>query len=353
MSIRLVSSDLSDLRGLRMPAEGSPHERTLIAFPCRKDFWRDRLRQGQLAWSHVARTIAEYEPVTMLARPEDLELAADLCAHPNVNVVGIPLDDAWLRDCAPIYVTGHDVDATPRRVAVDFGFNGWGEKFVPFDTDDQVPRRLTELAGHDTVHVPMILEGGSITVDGEGTLITTEQCLLNMNRNPDLTRREIEHVLESSLGVEKVIWIPYSIDDRDTDGHIDLVAMFIDGGRVLWQNCSDKSDPEYERLAISRRCLVGTEDARGRPLELVELPVLPYCEVAGERFPVPYCNLYLCNGAVIVPITGHEADTDMLDIIASCYPGRDVVGVPGDIIAYGGGGPHCMTQQVPVFPSPP
>lgn len=335
-----------------MPAESSPHERTLIAFPCRREFWGDRLREGQLAWSHVARTIANYEPVTMFARPHDTELAADLCAHPNVEIVSIPLDDAWLRDTAPIYVTGHGTNGAARRVAVDFGFNGWGEKFVPFDSDDEIARRWTELVGHDTVHVPMILEGGAITVDGEGTLITTEQCLLNMNRNPTMSRRQIEQVLEASLGVEKVIWIPYSIDDRDTDSHVDLVAMFIEGGRVLWQNCNDTNDPEHERLAISRRCLIGTEDARGRPLELVELPVLPYCEVAGERFPVPYCNLYLCNGAVIVPVTGHAADNDMLDIIGSCYPGRDVVGVPGDIIAFGGGGPHCTTQQVPVMPSP-
>ena len=333
-----------------MPAETANHERTLIAFPCREDFWRDRLREGQLAWSHVARTIANFEPVTVFARPQDAEVAADLCSHANLDVVEMPLDDAWLRDTAPIYVAGYDADGTPRRVAVDFGFNGWGEKFVPFDTDDDIPRRWTEVADHDTVRVPMILEGGSITVDGEGTLLTTEQCLLNMNRNPEMSRRQIESMLSASLGVDKIIWIPYSIDDRDTDSHIDLVAIFIEGGKVLWQNCSDRDDPEYDRLAISRRCLIGTEDAHGRPLELVELPVLPYCEVAGQRFPVPYCNLYICNGAVIVPVTGHAADQDMLDIIRSCYPGREVVGVPGDIIAYGGGGPHCTTQQVPSLP---
>jgi agmatine deiminase len=348
---RLESSDLSELSALRMPAESSPHERTLIAFPCRAELWKGRLRDGQLAWTHLARTVAEFEPVTMLARKEDCELASDLCAHNNVTIVEMPLDDSWLRDTAPIYVTGHAPDGRPRRVGVDFSFNGWGEKYLPFETDDAIPSRWTAYAGHDTIRVPMILEGGSITIDGEGTLITTEQCLLNMNRNPSMLRRDIERMLGATLGIEKVIWIPYSIDDRDTDSHVDLVAMFIEGGRVLWQNCSDPNDPEFERLAISRRCLKGAEDARGRDLELVELDVLPYCEVDGERLPVPYGNLYLCNGGVIVPVTGHAADDDMLAIIGSCFPDRKVVGVPGDIIAFGGGGPHCATQQIPVLPA--
>jgi agmatine deiminase len=336
-----------------MPAESSPHERTLIAFPCRSELWKGRLREGQLAWAHLARTIADFEPVTMLARPQDVELANDLCAHNNVSIVEIPLDDSWLRDTAPIYVTGHTPGGEPRRIAVDFAFNGWGEKYLPFDTDDAIPSRWAAHAGHDIVRAPMVLEGGSITVDGEGTLITTEQCLLNPNRNPTLTRRQIEQTLGATLGIEKVIWIPYAIDDRDTDSHIDLVAMYISGGRVLWQHCSDPNDPEHARLNISRRCLDGAEDARGRAIELVDLPVLPYCEIDGERLPVPYANLYLCNGGVIVPVTGHPADHDMLDIIAECFPQRRVVGVPGAIIAFGGGGPHCATQQIPQVPQLP
>lgn len=337
---------------MAMPAESSPHERTLIAFPCRHELWRGRLYEGQLAWAHLARTIADFEPVTMLANPADAASASDLCAHPNIDVVEIALDDSWLRDTAPIYVTGHAADGTPRRVGVDFSFNGWGGKYLPCDNDDAIAQRWTEHAGHERVRAPMVLEGGAITVDGEGTLITTEQCLLNSNRNPDLSRREIEETLGAALGIEKVIWIPYSIDDRDTDSHVDLVAMFIEGGRLLWQGCSDRNDPEFDRLAISRRCLLGAQDARGRALELVDLPVLPYCEIDGERLPVPYANLYLCNGGVIVPVCGHPADGDMLDIIASCFPDRRVVGVPGEIIAFGGGGPHCTTQQVPALPVP-
>ncbi len=330
------------LAGFLMPAESAPHERTLIAFPCREELWKGRLRDGQLAWTHVARTIADYEPVTMLARPDDAALAEDLCAQSNVEVVEMPLDDSWLRDTAPIYVTR----GTERR-ALDFGFNGWGSKYLPCDNDNAIPARWAAHAGHETIRVPMILEGGSITVDGAGTLITTEQCLLNPNRNPSMSRAQIEATLATTLGAERIIWLPYAIDDRDTDGHVDLVAMFIEPGRILWQGCDDLHDPEHERLSISRRCLDGAVDATGRAIEIVDLPTLPYCDVDGERLPVPYANLYLCNGAVIVPVTGHAADRSALATIGNCWPDRDVVPVPGGIIAFGGGGPHCMTQQIP------
>jgi agmatine deiminase len=328
-----------------MPAEFAPHERTMMGFPCRTELWGRRLREAQLAWAALARTIADFEPVTMLARPADAELAAALCAHGNVDVIEIPLDDSWLRDTGPIYVT-----APGRRVAMDFRFNGWGGRYVPFDSDDAVPRRWSARRDEERIAVDLVLEGGAITVDGEGTLITTEQCLLHPNRNPDRTRADIEAALRESLGVETIVWLPYAIDDRDTDGHVDLVAMFIEPGRVLWQGCEDRRDPEHDRLATSRRVLARTVDAVGRALEVVDVPVLPYCEVDGLRLPVPYANAYLCNGAVIVPVTGHAADDDMLDIIRGAWPDRAVVPVPGEIIAFGGGGPHCTTQQIPAVP---
>jgi agmatine deiminase len=358
----------AELQGLAMPAEWAPHERTIIAFPNRREQWGNRLREGQQAWAHVARTIAEFEPVSLLATARDAETAAELAAHPNVTIVEMPLNDAWLRDTAPIYVTGPAAASTvastttpttapttklsssgKRRVGLDFTFNGWGNKYVPHDDDDRIPSRWTAHNGDERYQVNMILEGGSITVDGDGTVVTTEQCLLNPNRNPHLSRREIEDTLCASLGVTKVIWVPYAIDDRDTDGHIDIVAAFIEPGKILWQGCDNPHDAEYTRLAISRRCLNGAADAAGRALKIVDVPVLPYVEIEGERLPAPYANLYICNGAVIVPVTGHPADDDMLSIIADAWPDRKIVGVPGDIIAYGGGGPHCITQQIPAI----
>lgn len=326
-----------------MPHEGDPHERTLIAWPCRSDLWRGRLAEGRLAVAALVRAVARFEPVSVLARPEDVDGAVALAGAPDVEVVPLPLDDSWMRDTGPVWVTGGG-----RRVAMDFRFNGWGEKYVPYADDDAIPQRWCARRGEERVRVDLVLEGGSVAVDGEGTLVTTEQCLLHPNRNPDRTRAAIERALSSALGVSVVVWLPWSLDDRDTDGHVDLVAVCARPGIWLFQGCADRQDTEHERLAISRRCLSGATDASGREITVIDLPELPYVSLDGERLPVPYCNLYLCNGAVIVPVTGHRADAEALATIGAAFPGRTVVPVDGAWLAYGGGGPHCMTQQVPL-----
>lgn len=332
--------------GLRMPHEGAPHERTLVAWPCRPELWRGHLAEGRRAVAELVRTVARFEPVTLLARPEDVDEAADLAAGGRVEVVALPLDDSWLRDTAPTWVVGRG-----GRVAVDFRFNGWGGRFAPHDDDDRIPERWCDRTGERRRRVDLVLEGGSIAVDGEGTLVTTEQCLLHPNRNPHRTRAGIEAVLRDELGVSTIVWLPFGLDDRDTDGHVDLVAACARPGTWLFQGCDDPADPEHERLAVSRRCLHEAVDAGGRPIEVVDLPTLPYVEIDGERLPVPYLNLYLCNGGVIVPVTGHPADHDALATIAHAFPGRAVVPIEGAWIAFGGGGPHCLTQQVPAVPA--
>lgn len=329
-----------------MPAEWEPHERTIMGFPCHQAQWGEHLLDGRQAWAEVARTVAEFEPVSMLARPSDADLAADLCAHDNIEIVEMDLDDAWLRDIGPIYGVNSD---RSKRVGFDPIFNVWGNLYEARGFDDRVASRWCAGRGESTVRVPFVLEGGAIAVDGEGTVFTTEQCLLHPNRNPDLARVDIEANLRAMLGVGTVVWLPYSIDDRDTDGHVDLVLVPVRPGVVLYQGCADTDDPEHERLSISRRCLDRSIDAKGRPTQIIDLPILPYAEIFGARMPVPYGNLYVCNGAVIVPVTGHPADADMLDIIRAAFPRREVVGVPGAMIAYGGGGPHCITQQVPAL----
>jgi agmatine deiminase len=194
----------------------------------------------------------------------------------------------------------------------------------------------------------MVLEGGAVAVDGAGTVVTTEQCLLHPNRNPDLTRTQIEAGLRRALAARTVVWIPFGlVDDDDTDGHVDNVAAFTGPATVLAQGCDDPAEPDHDRLRINHRCLEGTPDAQGAPLRVTEVPVLPFAEVAGRRVAVPYLNLYVCNGGVVVPVCGHPADDEMLGIIADAFPGRAVVPVPGETLAFGGGGPHCVTQQVP------
>jgi agmatine deiminase len=329
--------------GLHMPAEWSPHERTIMTWPARRALWGDRLAEAGEVYALVARTIAEHEPVTMVADPPDAEAAAAACG-PSVEVTEIGIDDSWARDSGPIGVIGAD----GRRAAVDFVFNGWGRKFAPWDRDDALARHLARRLGLARYRAPFVLEGGAVAVDGEGTAIVTEQCLLHPNRNPNLTRRQIEQGLGDYLGVERVIWIPFGLAaDDDTDGHVDNVACFTARGAVLLQGCDDDGSPDNDRLAINRRCLEGAIDAGGRAIEVAEVPVLPVVATARGPRPVPYLNFYVANGVVVVPVSGHPADDEALAQIGACYRGRAVVGVPGTVLALGGGGVHCVTQQVP------
>ena len=345
---------------VRVPPEWEPHERTIICWPARDDLWGDLRDRAVDDYAAVVAAVAEFEPVTVIADPRYGDEATARCAaavtgsHP-VEVVEVPIDDSWSRDSGPI----HGFDDQGRRVVSGVTFNGWGRRFEPFDRDALLARRWAERSGDPVVEirataeggeaVPFVLEGGSVTVDGSGTVVTTEQCLLHPNRNPLVNRAGIEAALGDSLGATAVVWMPYGLVlDHDTDGHVDNVAAFIRSGVVLARTCDDSTEPDHDRLTIDVRCLRGATDARGEPLQVVEVPVLPFAEIGGERVVVPYLNLYLCNGGALVPVSGHPADDEMLSLIAEQLPGRRVVPVPGTTLAFGGGGPHCITQQVPL-----
>lgn len=323
---------------MRAPAEWEPHERTAMGWPCRLELWGETIEQARADYAAVANAVAAFEPVTMIANPGEDPARARAACGDGVEIVELPLDDSWLRDCGPIYVYGDD----GRRVAVHFRFNGWGEKFAPWDRDAAVGGLIATQLGDEVVPAPIVLEGGSILTDGTGTLLTTEQCLLNPNRNPSLSREEIEQALRDHLGVQRIVWLGQGlVEDRDTDGHVDLIAAFVAPGRVLLQTV-DPGNPNYEN------CRENDARLRAAGIEVVELPCLPYDTVAGETVAASYLNFYLCNGAVIVPVSGAESDAAALDIIDRAYPDREVVPVPGAVLAYGGGGPHCITQQVPI-----
>jgi agmatine deiminase len=201
---------------------------------------------------------------------------------------------------------------------------------------------IAERLGDEVVEAPIVLEGGSILTDGRGTLLTTEQCLLHPNRNPSLSREQIELALRDHLGVERVVWLGFGLlEDRDTDGHVDLIASFAAPGRVLLQTV-EQDNPNFEHCEENRERLTRAG------IEVTAMPHLPYTEVAGEQIAAGYLNFYLCNGGVVVPVPGAETDHEALTIIEQAYPGHEVVSVPGAVLAYGGGGPHCITQQVPV-----
>jgi agmatine deiminase len=330
---------------MAMPAEWAPHELTLMAWPTRLELWGDALGQAKREYAAVARVISGFEPVLMVAAPGAGAEVRRACGE-AVEVLELAIDDSWMRDSGPLIVTARD----GRRAGVDFRFNGWGEKFVPFDRDDAMNQALLAHLQIDRVEAELVLEGGSIAVDGEGTLIATEQCLLHPSRNPDLTRAEIERRLGDYLGVDKVIWLGSGlVEDYDTDGHVDNVALFVGPGVVLAQTVEDVRDPNHEPLAENVERLRAATDARGRPLEVIELPLLPRTQVRGQPGVVPYTNLYIVNGGVVVPVCGDDPsrDEEVLRMLAPVFEPREVVPVPGRTLAEGGGGVHCITQQVP------
>jgi agmatine deiminase len=322
---------------LQMPAEWEPHERTIMGWPCRRELWGETLDQAWADYAEVANAIAAFEPVLMIANPGADAAGARAACGAGVEVVELRLDDSWLRDCGPIYVR----DDRGGRRAVHFRFNAWGEKFSPWDQDAEVGARVAQWLGDEVIEAPLVLEGGSICVDGDGTLVTTEECLLNPNRNPTLDREQIETALREYLGPRRIVWLGQGlVEDRDTDGHVDLIAAFTGPGRILLQTV-DEENPNYDR------CTENRERLESAGIEVVELPFLPYTSVAGELVAVWYINFYLVNGGVIVPVCGADTDEPALAIIAAAYPDREVVPVAGALLAYGGGGPHCITQQVP------
>lgn len=326
-----------------MPAETARHERTLMAWPtvamAASGLWGDAgLTGARSVYAGIAQTIARHEPVTMVAAPSDAGDARTECG-PRVGVEAVPIDDSWMRDTGPVIV----VDEDGARRALHFRFNAWGEKWAPWDADAAVGATIAATLGLPVQAVPMVLEGGSIAVDGAGTLVTTERCLLNPNRNPTMSRAEIEGVLRDCLGADRIVWLADAIaEDEGTDGHVDNVVAFSAPGRALLQGCADPDNPNHAIAADNRARL----EAAG--IAVTEIPVLPYAQFgSGRAIPVPYVNLYALNDAVVVPTAGDPADADMLAIIAGQYPGREVEAVPGAVLAHGGGGVHCITQQVP------
>ena len=325
--------------GFRMPAEWEPHRMTLMQWPTttRADFWGALFETAKHDYAEVARAIAAFEPVLMVADPDQVGEARDRCGTDHVEVLGVPIDDSWARDDGPIFVR----DDAGRVAMVHFGFNSWGEKFLPYDRDARVPEAIASHLGMRRYVTPMVLEGGSFFVDGEGTLLTTEQCLLHPNRNPTMTREEIEDVLREHLGVDVVIWLGRGHPlDRDTDGHVDAIAQYVRPGVVLLDAPADPTDPNHEAGRDNLKRLRDAIDAQGRMIDVTVFD-------AGTPSSTAYMNHYLVNGGVIVPADGERNDEAALAQIRAAYPDREVVTVPGRTILEGGGGPHCITQQVP------
>ncbi|ADG76826.1 Agmatine deiminase OS=Tsukamurella paurometabola (strain ATCC 8368 / DSM / CCUG 35730 / CIP 100753 / JCM 10117 / KCTC 9821 / NBRC 16120 / NCIMB 702349 /NCTC 13040) OX=521096 GN=Tpau_0172 PE=4 SV=1 [Tsukamurella paurometabola] len=339
-----------DRRGRRwhMPDEGDPHERTWMAFAAREDIWgKDRAPGVQRSLALIATAIARFEPVSMLVSADQMGRAKELIGNaPGVTLVAAELDDLWIRDTGPVFVKGDQGLA-----GVDFNFNGWGNK-QRHTSDARVAGLVTAQARAEVLRTDLVLEGGGIEVDGEGTAIITESCVLNDNRNPGWTKQQVEAELSDLLGIDRVIWLP-GIKGRDiTDGHTDFYARFASPGVVV---AGLDEDPESFDYDVTRRhldILRGATDAKGRGLtvEVLRTPsTVREAYAEDDDFAAGYINFYLCNGAVISPQFGDaETDGEARATLQRLFPGREVVQLDIDPIAGGGGGIHCATQQQPV-----
>lgn len=324
-----------------MPAEWAPHLRTWMMWPCRDGVWED-LPAARSAYRDVAHAIAQFEPVTMVVPPNLEAQARDLLGG-DIDILVAPIDDSWCRDAGPCFL----VDARGGRAGVSFAFNAWGGKYHPFDADDAIAEVILNEAGVRDYASYLVAEGGGISVDGEGTLLTTRSCFPNANRNPDWTDAEIEDELKSMLGAEKVIWLPGNVLETETDGHVDGIATFVAPGKVLVEASGSPDHPFHAINKANIAALRGQSDAKGRPLEIIEIPDAESYVTDDDRMCLSYVNSYIVNGAVIAPKYGVREDAIARDILRDVFPDREIVQVDIRAIAPGGGGIHCITQQEP------
>lgn len=349
--------------GFRAPAEWELHRAVWTAWPASADLWQDKLAAAQAEFTAMCRAIAGPESAGPLSRGGDggaslpaaelIEvLVADEAAEHDATAAlsglsvrfhRIPYGDIWLRDTAPVFTRNDGGEVA----AVCFRFNGWGEKYL-FAADLALSRALRQACGLHCFDVPMIFEGGAIEVDGQGTAITTTQCLLNPNRNPAMSKDEIEMHLCDALGIDTLIWLGDGLIGDHTDGHVDTLVRFAGPGRVLCMEARDDDDPNRDALATVIDDLRASRDALGRSLEIVTLPSPGLVEDDdGELMPASYVNFYISNRSVVVPTYGSRHDEEALAVIASCFPGRRTIGSPARAILSGGGAFHCITQQEP------
>ena len=328
--------------GYAMPAEWEPHTRCWMAWPHRVDLVQD-LERTQHGYAAVARAIARFEPVTMVATPEAADVAGRLCG-PGVEILPMPIDDAWARDSGPTFLKHRETGAL---AGTSWRFNAWGVKHEPYDQDDLLAGRILDRLGAPCFQSPLFLEGGALHVDGEGTVLTTESCVLNANRNPGWSKEEAEREILRALGAETLIWLPGDPDEKETDGHVDGLACFVRPGVVLMETARDRDDPYHAVLAENRRVLESAADAKGRRLEILPIEYADEAEPTSDVFCGSYINFYLANGAVILPGYGVPGDQRARDTVAAAFPGRTVVQVDVTAIAPGGGAIHCITQQQP------
>lgn len=351
--------------GYRMPAEYEPHQGCIMIWPERADSWQYGAVAARRAFAEVAESINKSEPVTVCTSFEGYDTAREMLS-PEIRVVEMSSDDSWARDVMPTFVRNRE----GKIRGIDWGFNAWGGLYdglyFPWDKDNKMARKFCDLMSVDVYdNRRFIMEGGATHVDGDGTAMVTEACLLSKGRNPDMSKKEIEDVLKAYLNVNVVIWLPCGIYEDETNEHIDNVCAFVKPGHVVLAWTDDENDPQYEMSMRCYQALIAQTDAKGRKLEITKLP-LPApiymtedeCEglinFNGEptrtedyRLAASYVNFYIANNAVIMPAFGDANDNVAAEILRDIFPEREIIQIYARDILIGGGNIHCITQQIP------
>ena len=361
--------------GFRMPAEWAPHRGTWLSWPHRESSWPGKFAPIPGVFVEIVRQLAPREEAHInVTGPEMAEHVAGLLAQagiasrefpssipqsrnppilrspkPRVFLHHNPTNDAWCRDHGPGFVQRETSSGRREEAIVDWGYNAWGGKYPPFDDDDVIPSRIARHFGIRLFQPGIVMEGGSLDVNGAGTLITTESCLLNPNRNPGLTKGQVEQHLKDYIGVTHILWLGDGIEGDDTDGHVDDLTRFTDPGTVVTVVEEDPRDPNYHPLRDNLDRLRSMTDQDRRPLQVVTLPMPPALHHDGQRLPASYANFYVANGVVLMPAYDPRTDAIARATLARCFPGREVIPIDSRDLVWGLGSFHCVTQQWPAL----
>ncbi|GAB4404720.1 MAG: agmatine deiminase family protein [Microscillaceae bacterium] len=340
--------------GYSFPAEWEAHEATWLTWPQNEATWTGpRLKAVQMVFLEFIRAVSQGEKVHLMV--QDAAMQADVAealdkigtALSQVHFHQWPTNDAWIRDYGPAFLINRQAEAP--KLLVNWTYNAWGGKYPPFEQDNQIPTRVAQCLGVPSFDGPAIMEGGSVEFNGQGTLLTTEGCLLHPNRNPQLKKPEIERILEEYYGVSQVLWLGEGIVGDDTDGHIDDITRFVSADTVLTVVEQNASDVNYAPLQANLERLQKMRLPNHQPLNVLTLPMPSPIYIEGERMPASYANFYIANAAVIVPVFKTSQDEAALKIVETCFPGRQIIGLDARDIIWGLGSFHCLSQQEPAI----
>jgi agmatine deiminase len=340
--------------GYRLPAEWERHEATWLSWPHKEESWPGAFESVPAIFVEIARQLSQSELVRINVADEDFAArVSPLLKAGGVDLGAIrfhliPTNDAWARDHGPIYVI-REAHGRRERAIIDWGYNAWGDKYPPYDLDDVVPQRIAAESGEHLFQPGIVMEGGSLDVNGRGTLLTTESCLLNPNRNPHLDKSQIEEYLREFFSVNHILWLGDGIVGDDTDGHIDDLTRFVSTNMLVTMVEDDPADDNYEPLQDNLKRLQSMKDQDGQPFQIVTLPMPGPLYFDGQRLPASYANFYIANQRVLVPTYRHTNDARALATLQELFPDRRVVGIDCTELVWGLGAIHCVTQQQPTI----